>query len=708
MKQLYSDQSSLLHRSILLFLIAALLIGCGGQPEPTSTPTSSLLTGNIEPAPTASGVEAPPAVDATVARIGFQPDVHGFQFENYGNEYPNSDLTVNELRQMFGDVVCARIQNGNCVLKPNARLWMQEINNAMLGGHCEGMAVLSLAFFAGREDPVRYGGSPPFSLQPSAPLLRRIAYYWATQALDPVIMATIRGTPNDILAALQEAFVAGNELYTIGIYQEGVGGHAVTPYAISDQGGGIYWIHVYDNNFPGQEKHIEIDTNANTWTYALAALNPASDSAPWRGDASTLSLEITPLSIRDKPMPCPFCAETSSSASSDPNLFFNVAGQIGSSQISSSRSTIVAVSRSRAASVSDTQRSVSAPSIQPVVTTTNGQRVGVINGRIVNEVPGARVVRLRGVLYNNQPPLIILPAGLDVTISYTVSDPSVDQEHVSIGVFRPGTTFVIDGMQTRPGQQPEIQLTGKTSFAVKSNGPSQPRFWLGLDAKTNQLFQINSFAFDSQTTLQMQVDPDNGRLTVGGDQSASGSYNLMIATLDQAGERIFASSQISADGDLTFDFGAWTGSGPMNVFVDQDGDGQSEATLNLEDEGLASLLAGDADLSQAEAIALLEMVGEYASADEMVSLIEKGGIPVADLADLLSDLSPDAIVEIVDGLALSPEEKSQLLEELRQDEGSDGGDSDSGGGDNNSGGGDNNSGGGDNNSGGGDSDSGGG
>ena len=55
--------------------------------------------------------------------------------------------------------------------------------------------------------------------------------------------------------------VAGD---TVAIYVNGAISATITPYAIKDQGGGIYWLYVYDNNYPGQARHIVFDTNADT------------------------------------------------------------------------------------------------------------------------------------------------------------------------------------------------------------------------------------------------------------------------------------------------------------------------------------------------------------------------------------------------------------------------------------------------------------
>jgi hypothetical protein len=95
--------------------------------------------------------------------IGFRPEVNGFSFENYDDEMGPVDLTNIEMQRLFGRSVCAG--DDVCTLIPNARRWMEEINKEMAGGHCEGMAVLSLLFYFGLADPERFGGATTHDLK---------------------------------------------------------------------------------------------------------------------------------------------------------------------------------------------------------------------------------------------------------------------------------------------------------------------------------------------------------------------------------------------------------------------------------------------------------------------------------------------------------------------------------------------------------------
>jgi len=113
---------------------------------------------------------------AGAADSGFRPERDGFGFENYGNDSVSYNLTPAELQRMFGDQVCAYLDGDECTLTPPAKQWMNETNNYMDGGHCEGMAVLSSLMYYDYADPNNFGASTPNDLSLSnAELQQEIA-----------------------------------------------------------------------------------------------------------------------------------------------------------------------------------------------------------------------------------------------------------------------------------------------------------------------------------------------------------------------------------------------------------------------------------------------------------------------------------------------------------------------------------------------------
>ncbi len=670
------QQSSVARLASVAAAAGLVLSACGGASIASApAPTQPLLSAGVTPVTGTEGgggAQPPAGGDgAIVADSGFHPEANGFSFENYGDEYPEGDMTVEEARLMFGDAVCSRFEGENCIPTPATTLWLQQMNEAMRGGHCEGMAVLSLAFSQGMESPGQYGGDSAYSLSPSIPLLRRISYYWATQTLDQVYNSTIRGAPTDILNTLIGALNGGGEAYTIGIFQPGVGGHAVSPYAVADQGGGIYWILVYDNNYPGEEKYIEIDTNADTWTYSVAALNPAQDSAPWSGDASTFSLELTPVSIRDDFMPCPFCAGESTGLGQGrvTNVSF---GQ--SQQSQTRRLTMVVVNPTRrVASVNTDRRQIPPTAVETVVTTSDGRRVGIVNGKPVNEVDGAKVIQPSGALYNNQPPIIVIPRGIVFTVSYVVV--GEDEEEVTVAIFREEAALVLSGIVSTPGQIQVLTVHGEDmDVEYLSGGDAHPSVLLALDGFVDRLFQIDGFDLAEGASFRIFADPENGNLLFSDSDGEPDLYDLMMLQIDDTGAHIFAHGdfELGAGGAASFDFDTWSGEGPMNIGVDDDGDGQIDQQQQAADQTLARLLdqVGQFPLEQIQG--MLDTLGIYAPAEEIISLIRNSGAPVEVLRDLLADVPGERIAAVLDGLGLPPEQQEAILDSLRADDDGDG------------------------------------
>jgi hypothetical protein len=256
---------------------------------------------------------------------GFRPDINGFSFENYANygcsdyycndTFPVENLTSIEMRRMFGDQVCRSVNmDGSCELLKVAESWMDEVNESMVGGHCEGMAVLSSLFFAGLKDPISFGDSSvhELNLQGNTTLQNEIAYWYATQwYMDGHL---IEEDPNTQLQTLIASYTKNPKiLIPIGIYKRDFSdGHAITAYAVEKKGNEIYWIMVYDNNYPDEERYIIIDTKNNSWQYSGATMSDLAEDL-YDGEWYTNPFQLAPIDSRLGQFECDFCPSGSSS-----------------------------------------------------------------------------------------------------------------------------------------------------------------------------------------------------------------------------------------------------------------------------------------------------------------------------------------------------------------------------------------------------------
>jgi hypothetical protein len=175
-------------------VLAIVVAGCGGS---TAGPSGGRLGDVVPDGPSPTSVD----IANASADDGFRPSADGFSFANYGNEDTPQNLSATEVRDIFGDGVCANMSNG-CELTPPAQAWMDSVNREMSGGHCFGFSVAALLFFKHTIEPSAYGASTANQLQiaGNTSLQSRIAESMAMQFLPAVQNAVVTGTPNDILA----------------------------------------------------------------------------------------------------------------------------------------------------------------------------------------------------------------------------------------------------------------------------------------------------------------------------------------------------------------------------------------------------------------------------------------------------------------------------------------------------------------------------
>jgi hypothetical protein len=110
-----------------------------------------------------------------------------------------------------------------------------------------------------------------------------------------------------IVAELVESFKTGKAKYSMGLYIE-QGGHAVLPYAVEFPTPDLAVIQLYDSNWPGKNRYVEVDLKANQWRFSFSGKDPANDPAAWTGGQGFM--DLTSLDTRGNST-CPFCASAS-------------------------------------------------------------------------------------------------------------------------------------------------------------------------------------------------------------------------------------------------------------------------------------------------------------------------------------------------------------------------------------------------------------
>jgi len=613
--------SSHFHKASLAIIISLLLTACGGDaPTPTSAPIATDAPVAAD-APTATAIPAindapdieasatpeagsseattaPPTTAAednaatvtpavndaaanngSVVDTGFRPEVNGFAIPNYGGEgvdpnsgqtFPVVNLTPVEMRRMFGDAVCAAPADasGSCPLTPPADQWMQEKNASMSGGHCEGFAVLSQLIYSGAIDAQQFGAAKTFDLKvPGNEVLQRELAYWFTTQGPTWQMQQVL-PPKEMVAYLKEQYAKdAKNLFRLGIMKEDqTGGHAITAYEVKDQGNGIYWVMVYDNNYPGAERHMTVDANANTWEYE-AAINPSVEPDLYKGGVNN-PIFVAANQPRLGKFDCPFCA-TSGSGSS---------GKGGNN--------LAAVAPSFNEFFSEGYINVE-------LQDEKGRKIGYDEqGKFVNEISEAQVESSFNGTLKEVVPTIKMPTGMDFT-AYIWGDQEAASIPASLVMIGKGFYIGIDDLTMAPGQEDQLFVDGAgDTINYKTDAQQSPTIIAGIE-QPGADFELALKAVKASKGTDIAVNFDQKESIFAFQTTSDGpaEFEISIQRLDKDGkEETFDLGDtpltIESGKLMYFYFGKWEGQGSnLEIGYDQNGDGKIEESeiINMAD-----------------------------------------------------------------------------------------------------------------------------
>ncbi len=557
------QKRSLFFTLSLLVVFSLLLSSCGAEEDGDYYDDEYTTQ---EPADEGFSTEEPLSTGVpgeVVYDFGFNPAENGFSFPNYGDDIPATNLTASELRRMFGDQVCARLDGDNCTLTPPAEQWMEQINGDMAGGHCEGMAVLSLMMYTNQVSASDFGASVASELDINDEALQReIAYWWATQAVDPTVGNVIKGTPMEILDVVQQMDVNG-ETYTIGIYSAD-SGHAITPVGVEDKGDGLFAILVYDNNYPGETRELFVDSRDNSWTYETS-INPQVESDVWSGNADSQTLDLTPTSARLELQNCPFCegggfwgrvgGVLASSAQQYNQIFLDGEGHI-------------------------------------LITDENGNRLGYVDGKIVNEIPNAKYHEFRMDASGNAPePMYLIPAGINVNIE--IDGSALTEESITdLVMIGPGFTIGVEGIYLEPGQVDTAYFyPAEQTIAYETEADESPYIVVGIenpDAEADYYFEVQGADIQGGGIITVYLDTKAGDLLVDAEKlNNEGIFDFYLTRItDELEDEFAAEGLILQQGSTVYvNYAEWTDADPNGIYfdVDLDGDGVADDEYVVDD-----------------------------------------------------------------------------------------------------------------------------
>ncbi len=503
---------------------------------------------------------------ATKPLADFTPKASGFKFQNYGNVPGVTNLTATEVRRMFGDQVCAAMDGDKCILTPAAEQWVQASNKSMGGGHCEGFAALALLIERGQIDPKLFGANSvaELELKGNEKLQREIAYWFVTQGVPPMAQAEDKTlTPSQVVEKIKES-LHGNETYTLGIYAPGYKmGHATTPYAVVDKGNDVVWIMHYDNNYPGEEKQIEVNMKANTWSYTTAA-DPAASEHAYKGDADTKTLTIAPTTVRTSKLICHFCGSIDEASAADNGAKGSVATTPDFREIEYDGNADI------------------------LITDEAGKRLGYVGEKLINEIPGAFFSAEKSGAEMDEP-IYYVPAGRKLKVSIDGSSLKKASES-DLYLFGKGYTLDVEGIELAPGQKDEVEFSADFSKVTYTTKKAEtPTLVIGVNTSKGDFeFEVKVTGETAGQTVELGIDPTKGTFAVKvhGAAGAKPELAVTLTKIDKSGEQVFKHKGVAlaADQSAVFDYANWKGNGTKLHTSLLDGKGAVASEVDEADE----------------------------------------------------------------------------------------------------------------------------
>ncbi len=579
----------------------------------SATPTTIGIPGGILTA-IARTTPTTEVLGQIMADIDFRPNPDGYSFENYAgkkkNGKPVPELFVDDLQKMFGDAeVCVKVENGICTPRQEALDWLAMVNSQVPGGHCEGMAVSSLLFFKDLDTPSNYGDAAEttYDLQFADPIKRVISYYYYLQYVDPVATDYFNEQqikPSEVLDKVIASMQNGDpDPVNLGFYggpldKDGYqAGHSITPYSVEDRGNGIYWIHVYDNNWPNlATAYMEINRNNETWAYDLSAKNPDYKPEVWEGDADTKTLAALPLSDRTGTLICPWCDDSSGGGlpgtSSSSTEVFGSALKTLAPNLSLVNSTVWSGQGSTAQGSSDMQVILQGDG-SLLIENSKGQKLGYDGTKLVKDIPGGRVIIPRAGPGVAVQPVYFVPRGDAYNI--TLNGQAVQAGATgtsSLSLFGQGMAVTVQDIQLNRGDQHKLSISADSqtlSFVSGNNSSAalKPTFRISTTVKsgagallggtTSYQFQLGNVDLTKGQQLDFSLSKPTGELDVkatGGSSSGS-RYDLDIIRAAENGTQAFSQKNVSLNTNDThqFNFGNWK-TQPVSIDIDHGSTGK--------------------------------------------------------------------------------------------------------------------------------------
>ncbi|HXL94285.1 MAG TPA: hypothetical protein VN969_35595 [Streptosporangiaceae bacterium] len=305
---------------------------------------------------------------------------------------------------------------------------------------------------------------------------------------------------------------------------------------------------IWDNNYPKVTRRVQVNTKANTWSYNLST-SPDVPSSQWEGDASTKTMELTPAAAGLGAHPWPYDLRDSTLSK----------GQIGAAPPKGGSPAEVFLDGGLTSHG------------HLLLTDDAGQHTGYLDGKLVNQIPGATIQQnMLDNWQNSEEPDYFIPAGTHFTVTIE-GEGLTATDDTSVGVIGDAYDLTVDGIQLHPGGQQTIDPAADgSSISYSFTGAQSPVISLGASCPGSYyIFTINAVVH-GPSTITAQLPLDTGQFSLSEPaQSSPGDYTVTAEREDEHGVR---SDQLPGltlqPGDTAaLDYTSWDQGGAMSPFI---------------------------------------------------------------------------------------------------------------------------------------------
>jgi len=216
-----------------------------------------------------------------------------------------------------------------------------------------------------------------------------------------------------------------------------------------------------------------------------------------------------------------------------------------------------------------------------LITDNDGNRLGYVDGKIVNEITGASYTKYRMAASGNTPePVYSLPAGLDVIV--TIDGSTLTEESVTdLIMIGAGFSIGVEGIYLEPGQVDTAYFyPNDQTIAYETEADESPYIVIGIEnpeAEADYYFEVQGADIQGGGIITVYLDTKVGDLQINAEKlNNEGSFDFYLTRITDETEEEFAAEEILLkQGAVVYvNYAEWTDANPEGMYfgVDLNGD----------------------------------------------------------------------------------------------------------------------------------------